>query len=92
MSFHSILFIVSKKNKKDITRTLTDGDYDDINYENSSNLQLGNGEIDNVVIQNPYYEATLDLPADRDDDQRSPNDIKDRENIKVVENLYYGDV
>ena len=85
------MFIVSKKNDREITRASTDGDYDGLNYETPSNLQLSHGEIDNTVIQNPYYEATLDLSTDGDVEERSPSDIKDRENIKVVENLYYGD-
>ena len=44
------------------------------------------------MFQNPYYESNGVLRTDDEDAQELPSDIEEAENVKVVENPYYGQV
>ena len=82
--------------KKDATRVKgkiseisSGGNYDGAYSENSSNVNLNPDRIEKHVVQNPYYEGTLDLNSEVNINLALPEGVKDRENIKVVDNLYY---
>ena len=69
-----------------------DGDYDGLDYENSSGIQANQERTEATVFQNPYYDSSGDLNTNTDIDLNLVNDTKDAQKIKVVENPYYGDI
>ena len=82
--------------KKDATRVKgkiseisTGGNYDGVYSENSSNVNLNPDRIEKDVVQNPYYEGVLDLNPLANINLSLPEGVNDRENIKVVDNIYY---
>ena len=72
------------------TRLSDHGDYDGLDYENSSNLRLNQESTETTVLQNPYYEGG-GVIANNKVDSDFPIDVKNSENVKVVENPYYGE-
>lgn len=82
--------------KKDATRVKgriseisTGGNYDGVYSENSSNVNLNPDRIEKDVIQNPYYEGTLDLNSEVNTNLALPERVQDKENVKVIKNVYY---
>ena len=76
----------SEENDPDVS---TEGDYDGLEYDNSSNFHPKQERTDYTICQNPYYEGIIDTNTSVDIVQDLTGNIKEIENVKTTQNPYY---